>query len=125
MAYHDSLTGLFNRNWLYRNASTIKNENVYFIDINGLHAINKKYGHIFGDQYILDIVKSIFLQKGDVFIRYAGDEFILFSDRTELRESDLYSYGRSKVDPLNVLSSVNDADQDMIKKRANSNCVRI
>ena len=35
LAYHDSLTGLLNRNWLYKNIDFIDHKYVYFIDING------------------------------------------------------------------------------------------
>ena len=80
LAYHDSLTGLLNRNWLYDNAKYIYLDYVYFIDINDLHQVNKK-GHHIGDEYIKDVVKSIVLIKGEILVRYAGDEFLLFSDR--------------------------------------------
>lgn len=48
LAYHDTLTGLLNRNWFYKNINNIDVKYIYFIDINNLHEINKK-GHSYGD----------------------------------------------------------------------------
>ena len=64
LAYHDSLTKLYNRNWLYKNIDSIKRKYVYFIDINDLHEINKA-GHTFGDKHIIKCVDAIKTAKND------------------------------------------------------------
>jgi GGDEF domain-containing protein len=114
LAYHDSLTGLKNRNWLYKNINKIKLKYVYFIDINDLHKINK-LGHTCGDEYIKMVVKSINCE--GVLVRYAGDEFILFSNiENVIKTNNLYSVGSSDVG-FNLLDSINIADRKMIKSK--------
>ena len=58
LAYHDVLTGLLNRNWLWRNLNTIMHKYVYFIDINNLKEINKR-GHTEGDKHIKNVISKI------------------------------------------------------------------
>jgi diguanylate cyclase (GGDEF)-like protein len=132
LAYHDPLTGLYNRNYLYDNISNISElsgsyfqggyfyEYVYFIDLNDLHEINKK-GHTEGDKHIVFCVKEIkkkIEMKNCLFIRYAGDEFIIFSKNDELLVStNLYTVGKSKIISYDIEKSINNADVDMIKNK--------
>jgi GGDEF domain-containing protein len=114
LAYHDSLTGLLNRNWLYKNIDKIKIKYVYFIDINDLHQINKK-GHTFGDEYINKIIKTI--DHNGILLRYAGDEFILFSDyENEIITNEYFSVGVSKVNG-SLIKAINFADFEMLKSK--------
>lgn len=112
LAYHDSLTGLLNRNWLYDNINNINYKYVYFLDINDLKEINKK-GHKFGDEYILDMVNSINVD--GVLIRYGGDEFLLFSNESSIIESNnIYSVGCSEI-KNNIPLAIHNADIKMLK----------
>jgi len=114
LAYHDSLTGLLNRNWLYKNINTIKTKYVYFIDINDLHKINEN-GHKAGDEYIKKVIGCI--KHNGILIRYAGDEFILFSDfENEISTNEYFSVGVSKVEG-NLMDAINNADKQMIKSK--------
>ena len=115
LAYHDSLTGLLNRNWLYKNIDKIKCKYVYFIDINDLHTINKA-GHTFGDKHIIKCVEAIKTAKNDYLIRYAGDEFILLTDATETKTNKLFSVGKYKVNDC-LKNAINIADRRMIKSK--------
>ena len=116
LAYHDSLTGLKNRNWFHQNKDTIKCEYVYFVDINRLHEINKK-GHTFGDKHICSIVQKIKSIVDIEMIRYAGDEFIVFSNKDHLIETNkLFAVGKALV--CNGLpNAINEADKEMIKEK--------
>lgn len=116
LAYHDSLTKLLNRNWLYKNINKLKFEYIYFIDINNLKEVNKQ-GHTFGDNYIKKFVKSVNCDKSDIFIRYAGDEFIILSNtKNKFKTNKVYSVGVSKI--INDLkTSINLADTDMLKSK--------
>jgi len=116
LAYHDSLTGLLNRNWLYKNIAKIKCKYVYFIDINDLHAINKA-GHTFGDKHIIKCVEAIKKAKKDYLIRYAGDEFILLTDTTKIETNNLFSVGKCKVDEC-LNKAINIADSRMLKSKS-------
>jgi GGDEF domain-containing protein len=113
LAYHDSLTGLKNRNWLYKNADNIKFHYVYFVDINGLHEINKS-GHTVGDAHICGIVEEIKLLPNIEFVRYAGDEFVVFSDSLDtLQQNDLYAFGIAEIG-RDLFSAIRKADEEMI-----------
>jgi len=116
LAYHDSLTGLLNRNWLYKNINKINKNYVYFIDINDLKVVNKN-GHTSGDKHIKNIVNLITVEKNDILIRYAGDEFILFSDTKNLiKTNSLFSVGVCLVSD-SIIESINAADENMIKNK--------
>ena len=111
LAYHDTLTGLLNRNWLYKNIDQIKTKYVYFIDINDLHKVNEN-GHTFGDEYIKEAIATI-RHKGTL-VRYGGDEFILFSNHeNEVKTNTYYSVGCSIVSN-SIEDSIKDSDSKMI-----------
>lgn len=114
LAYHDSLTGLLNRNWLYKNIDQIKTNYVYFIDINDLHKVNEN-GHTFGDEYIKKAIATI--KHNGTLLRYAGDEFILFSDfENEIYTNEYFSVGMSKVNGC-LIKAINFADTEMLKSK--------
>lgn len=117
LAYHDSLTGLRNRNWLYKNKDSIKFKYVYFIDINDLKKQNA-LGHTNGDAHIKRVVNSISnLIEDDVLVRYAGDEFILFSNRKgALYTNEYYSVGWSDMNG-HVMIAIGVADMNMIANK--------
>lgn len=114
LAYHDPLTGLLNRNWLYKNINQIKTKYVYFIDINDLHKVNE-LGHTFGDEYIKEVIKTI--RHNGTLLRYAGDEFILFSDyENEVSTNSFYSVGCSIISK-SVEDAIKDSDSKMISSK--------
>lgn len=116
LAYHDSLTGLLNRSWLYKNINKISCKFVYFVDINNLREVNKS-GHTAGDEYIKNIINSIVLEKTETFVRYAGDEFILFSNSdNRLKNNEFYSVGKAR-NCCNLKSAIGEADVEMIKNK--------
>jgi GGDEF domain-containing protein len=115
LAYHDTLTGLFNRNWLHDNIDNINHKYIFFIDINNLKDVNKN-GHTIGDEHIKAIVKSIkvMLSTKDIFLRYAGDEFIVFSNSKDcLTTNTFYAVGTSNLSYDKIKSIIN-ADKNMI-----------
>ena len=93
--YTDSLTGVFNRNYL--NEKIIPglrktNPNALIIcDMNNLKFANDNYGHCFGDKLIKKYVD--FLRKntcGHTLVRIGGDEFlIIMSGNGEEQASEL------------------------------------
>ena len=114
LAYHDSLTGLLNRNWLYKNIDQINTKYVYFIDINNLHKVNEN-GHTFGDEYIKEAIATI-KHKGTL-VRYAGDEFLLFSNyENEVKTNTYYSVGCSIVSK-SIEDLIKDSDFKMIASK--------
>ncbi|MBN2503899.1 MAG: diguanylate cyclase [Bacilli bacterium] len=88
MVFLDNLTGCWNRDsFLYFLSLRLKRfatdpfGAIYF-DIDGLKAINDKYGHLEGDK-VLKIVSSIVkkeLSMNDIIARMGGDEFVAIID---------------------------------------------
>lgn len=113
LAYHDLLTDTYNRNWLIKNISNIDCQFVYFIDINNLHQINDERGHIAGDELIKEVANKL-KSTGNTVVRYAGDEFIVFSDSSDLiRKDPLYSIGLGIVSD-SVEDAIQHADMTML-----------
>lgn len=119
LAYHDALTGFYNRHYLYKNLDKLsKYRYVYFIDINNLHKINKK-GHTFGDMFIKQVAEQLLSITKDFrkeIIRYSGDEFLIFANYNNLiKNHDNYSVGCSAtILHDSVIDSINEADARMM-----------
>lgn len=83
LAYRDSLTGLYNRQYLYKYFEdfSITEGVLFFLDMDGFKNINDQYGHDTGDLVLTKV--SLRLQKfvkdfDDAFaVRLGGDEFII------------------------------------------------
>ncbi|MEA2111157.1 MAG: GGDEF domain-containing protein [Campylobacterota bacterium] len=88
--YKDPLTGVNNRLWIndiyLEGKSDFKNSGaLIFIDLDNFKLINDTYGHNVGDRVLVFI--SRYLDKAFnafKFIRFAGDEFIMLSDDTDI-----------------------------------------
>ncbi|MBQ0000797.1 MAG: diguanylate cyclase [Clostridiales bacterium] len=97
MAFHDYLTGLYNRNYITRwkalNADSQKYPiSIIAVDCNDLKKINDKYGHDAGDRYLVmtaNLLKEHFSDEDCSVLRTGGDEFLIFcqgQDREECQE---------------------------------------
>jgi diguanylate cyclase (GGDEF)-like protein len=90
MAYHDSLTGLPNRQSLDRfiqqqitKADSAKGHfHLVYIDLDGFKPVNDQHGHRVGDEVLVVVSKRIqkALRTHDFASRVGGDEFILIID---------------------------------------------
>lgn len=86
-AYHDPLTGLYNRHYLYKYAESIfniakinqYNIGILVIDIDHFKQINDNHGHKIGDEILVNFSKKMKteLRKGQEIFRIGGDEFII------------------------------------------------
>ncbi len=101
-AYHDPLTGLYNRTALEEElrvrTAAADPFAVIMIDLNHFKPINDTYGHAVGDMYlkfIAELLQGLMHKPGDTVGRIGGDEFILLlsitdrADATELVENRL------------------------------------
>ncbi|MCQ2437245.1 MAG: GGDEF domain-containing protein [Clostridia bacterium] len=82
--YRDKLTGLYNRFYLNILEGELKERSsnafsAVMIDVNRFKEINDTYGHLTGDDALIDvanILRRVVSDLGEV-TRYAGDEFIV------------------------------------------------
>ncbi len=117
-AIKDSLTGLYNRNYLTerlkqfeakikRNKSKII---LVFLDLNNFKQINDVYGHKKGDEVlkgIADLMKKTF-REYDLIVRYGGDEFIIIIEKEDEKS-------------LNIEDAVKKLNNNINKKYKNYN----
>lgn len=102
MAYHDSLTGLPNRE-LFEATLTErlaeardgrKRLAVLFVDLDGFKAVNDTIGHAEGDRVLKEVAARLagFVRSGDFVARVGGDEFVvLLPDVKSLDEATAVS----------------------------------
>lgn len=87
IAYYDVLTGLPNRRLLVDrlNQALPRSDRedrllaIAYIDLDGFKAINDRFGHVVGDQVLVDVAERLLgtLRAGDTLARIGGDEFLL------------------------------------------------
>lgn len=80
--YIDRLTGVYSRNYLqdYEMFLDLKDYILCAIDVDYFKKVNDTYGHIVGDNILIQITKTIkneIRNNKDIFIRYGGEEFCL------------------------------------------------
>jgi diguanylate cyclase (GGDEF)-like protein len=89
----DSLTGLFNRAFFFaavdreiqRSTRSGRRFGLLMMDLDGLKAINDRYGHFQGDQVLKSVASVIRngVRRIDTAARYGGDEFVILLPETE------------------------------------------
>jgi diguanylate cyclase (GGDEF)-like protein len=93
-AFTDSLTGVYNRNYLNHLLEkkslqwlAIEGCSILSMDLDHFKRINDDHGHAEGDRALQEFVKlmKIFFRKSDRIIRYGGDEFIVVLSRSDLK----------------------------------------
>lgn len=95
MAFRDALTGLYNRQFLFRDfeAGSTAGGALFFLDLDGFKQINDKLGHDAGDavlREVADRLETFVQQQGGIAVRLGGDEFIVnmmdLTDEEEIRK---------------------------------------
>jgi diguanylate cyclase (GGDEF)-like protein len=94
LAFHDSLTGLYNRTFfdeeiLRMDTSRNLPISLIFGDVNGLKIINDSYGHFYGDEYLKTVAGTIksSCRQEDLVVRWGGDEFVVLLFRTSEQQA--------------------------------------
>jgi diguanylate cyclase (GGDEF)-like protein len=82
LANQDSLTGLWNRRYLFHNLDNkVTNQNIAMLDIDFFKKVNDNYGHDGGDAALITlshILKIYF--SDDIVVRFGGEEFCIQSN---------------------------------------------
>ncbi|WP_317034276.1 EAL domain-containing protein [Nodosilinea sp. E11] len=87
-AYHDSLTGLFNRKHLQERLENALNQArqhshyrfaLLFLDIDHFKIVNDSLGHLIGDELLMEVASRLkaALRPADLAVRLGGDEFVV------------------------------------------------
>ena len=85
-AVTDALTGVYNRNGFRRDTESLYSTlpeglGCIYIDVNGLHSYNNKYGHDAGDAMLKTVSDAICVEfSGSRVYRIGGDEFVVFTE---------------------------------------------
>jgi Amt family ammonium transporter len=94
MAVTDGLTQILNRKnitealekEIYIASNYHSNLSILLFDIDFFKKVNDQFGHLAGDQVLVDISRNIqsSLRKSDYFGRYGGEEFLVVMPKTDL-----------------------------------------
>ncbi len=97
----DSLTGLYNKNYLLKEAGKIfasyerygNHFSLVMFDIDDFKKINDTYGHLVGDVVLEDFGEIIrrYSRKTDIPIRFGGEEFLVILPHTRSRGAYIFS----------------------------------
>ncbi|MDP4147158.1 MAG: sensor domain-containing diguanylate cyclase, partial [Bacillota bacterium] len=82
IAYRDSLTGIYNRQFLYKyfNDFSANGGTLFFLDLDGFKKINDIHGHDTGDLVLKEVavrLESFVKQLNGFAVRLGGDEFVI------------------------------------------------
>lgn len=111
----DPLTRLYNRGYLNEKFIDIQKnkEHISFmmIDIDFFKLYNDNYGHIKGDQVLIEVARIIsYVFKDDLVFRYGGEEFSVISNKTQeevikhLEELNLKLYSENIIHEYSKVS---------------------
>ena len=100
-AYHDELTGVYNRAGYQSIISTIEMDSTYMLmfDVDDFKSINDTLGHEAGDavlKRLVDVLQKNF-RPSDSLCRIGGDEFVLFLRNFPQKRDDLIAEKLEKV----------------------------
>lgn len=97
IAVRDPLTGIYNRRYVMERLSEELGRSkrgshefcCFIMDIDHFKPVNDKYGHLFGDEVLVEVVEMVtrVLRSYDVFGRFGGEEFIVLTPGLGVEES--------------------------------------
>ena len=110
---HDSMTGLFNRRYMYDVSEKLihecksTNNEIYVLmfDIDDFKNINDTYGHDIGDKVIISLAKEVLrcTRKSDVVARWGGEEFLIMLPNTNKEGAKILAEKiRANIEALHV-----------------------
>ena len=93
----DDMTGLFNRRAFEEDCAviweqgTVSEITILMMDVNGLKTVNDTYGHLAGDELIIEAAKCMQTALGELgkAYRIGGDEFVALLTCSEKKQEDV------------------------------------
>jgi len=122
IATRDSLTGLYNRRYFNElmkdlvNIAKRESSNLIFVmlDIDHFKAINDTFGHLAGDDYLIDVANILqdeLRRSTDFAVRYAGDEFALvLFDTTEEKALEIANAIKDRIKGIKIRKEYTNDD---------------
>lgn len=117
LAYHDGLTGLYNRvafmkyaYKIFHDASVGASKHaVFFIDLDNFKNINDTLGHDYGDLLLKDVSDRMLscIASDDILARNGGDEFLILKNRFDTVD-DLENFASQLVNVVHHPFILND-----------------
>ena len=113
----DELTGLYNRRGfleLARQQLRLADRErrgffLFYADLNGLKAINDRYGHNSGDLALNNTARTLIrtFRKSDIIARFGGDEFVILGEETPETDVEMITLRLQKnLDAFNLSLSL-------------------
>jgi diguanylate cyclase (GGDEF)-like protein/PAS domain S-box-containing protein len=113
LSYHDFLTGLYNRPYLFKELERLNKEKKFPLgiimgDVNGLKLTNDAFGHNAGDKLLIEMANILKMScnEDELVARLGGDEFIVVLPESneekilELRKRINYNCQISQLRPV-------------------------
>jgi len=122
IATRDPLTGLYNRRYFNElmkdlvNIAKRESSNLIFVmlDIDHFKAINDTFGHLAGDDYLIDVANILqdeLRRSTDFAVRYAGDEFALvLFDTTEEKALEIANAIKDRIKGIKIRKEYTNDD---------------
>lgn len=117
LAYHDGLTGLYNRvafmkyaYEIFHDASVGASKHaIFFIDLDNFKNINDTLGHDYGDLLLKDVSDRMLscIASDDILARNGGDEFLILKNRFDTVD-DLENFASQLVNVVHHPFILND-----------------
>ena len=117
LAYHDGLTGLYNRVAFMKYAYDIFHDAsvgasrhaIFFIDLDNFKNINDTLGHDYGDLLLKDVSNRMLscIASDDILARNGGDEFLVLKNRFD-NVDDLENFAEQLVNIVHHPFILND-----------------
>lgn len=110
LAYHDGLTGLYNRvafmkyahEIFHSDGSTLNRHAIFFIDLDNFKNVNDTLGHDYGDLLLKQVSSELkaYTSDSDILARTGGDEFLILKIKFNTNQ-ELEQYAKHLVDIVN------------------------
>ena len=131
MSMIDDLTGLFNRRYFYAQAAVVisslerygQGMCVLILDLDFFKKINDSYGHMTGDQVLIDVAATLKeeMRESDILVRFGGEEFVVVFTNTDCRNG--FIFAERIRNSINALSWDLDGEQVKITVSIGMTCV--